>query len=176
MTPVLGRPADEVRPLSDAPLAEPSRRGDASRGGRGTLRTVAPLDTEMERAGPVIVHAVSVTVSGGRASTTVEVRRGGEQSLGMAEGPCGGGAIDRLVAEATVRAAGGIEHDADLAAVEAVTVAPAGPRTVVTAVLARPLAGGDEPLVGVAAVGAAGVADAVARAVIDALARRSASP
>jgi hypothetical protein len=123
----------------------------------------------------VIVHTVSVTVSGGRASASVELRREGELSLGAAEGPCAGGAIDRLVAEATVRAAGGIERDADLVAVEAVNVAQAGSRAVVTVVLARPVAAGDEPLVGVAAVGAAGVADAVARAVIDALARRSAS-
>ena len=160
--------------MSDVPLAE-ARRGESTRAARGTLRTVAPLDAAADPAGPVIVHSVSVTVSGGRASASVEVRHDGEQSLGMAEGPCAGGAIDRLVAEATIRAAGGIENDAGLTAVEAVTVAAAGARTVVTAVLARPLPAGDEPLVGVAAVGSSGVADAVARAVIDALARRSAS-
>jgi hypothetical protein len=123
----------------------------------------------------VIVHSVSVTVSGGRASASVEVRRDGEQSLGIAEGPCAGGALDRLVAEATVRAAGGIERDAELVAVDTITVGAAGARTVVTAVLAQAATADDQPLVGVAAVGAAGVADAVARAVVDALARRSAS-
>lgn len=161
--------------MSDAPLAEPSRRAEASRGSRAPLRTVGPADAGTERPGPVIVHSVSVTVGAGRASATVEVRRDGEQSLGVAEGSCAGGALDRIVAEATVRAAGGIDADAELVAVDAVTVATAGSRTVVTAVLAHPVAGGDEPLMGVAAVGPAGVADAVARAVVDALARRSAS-
>ena len=161
--------------MSEAPLADSPRRTEAGRAARGALRTLTPLDAGVERGAAMMVHSVSLTVSGGRASASVEVRREGDQSVGLAEGPCAGGALDRLVAEATVRAAGGIDHDVELVAVDAVTVGPAGSRTVVTAVLVRPLTVGDEPLVGVAAVGPAGVADAIARAVVDALARRSPS-
>ena len=159
--------------MSDAPLADAPRRAEA--GHRGALRSLSAVETEAERDGPMIVHAVSLTVSGGRASASVEVRRDGEQSVGVAEGPCAGGAIDRLVAEATVQAVAGIVPDAALVAIDAISVTPAGPRTVVTVVLARAVVVGDEPSVGVAAVGPGGVADAVAHAVVDALARRSPS-
>jgi len=117
------------------------------------------------------VHTVSVTVSGTRASASVEVRAGGELSIGVAEGVCAGDSIDRLVAEATVRAIAGVDPTAERVAVDTVSVAPAGVRTVATVLLAH----GDEPRVGVAVVGAGGPSDAVARAVVDAFARRSAS-
>jgi hypothetical protein len=119
----------------------------------------------------MIVQTVSLTVSGARASVSVEVREQGEQSVGVAEGACAGSAVDRLVAEAALRAVGGIAGEADLVALDAVAVAPLGAREVATVVLAA----GDAALVGAAVVGAAGRADAIARAVLDAIARRSAS-
>jgi hypothetical protein len=155
--------------MSDAPAHEASRRAEGQR--RAVLRSVVPPDPSAEPASAMIVQTVSVTVSGGRASVSVEVREGGAQSTGLAEGACAGNAVDRLVADATLRAVAGIDQRADVIAVDAVTVEPAGSRHVATAVLVL----GDTPLVGVAVVGPSGAADAVARAVVDALARRSAS-
>jgi hypothetical protein len=119
----------------------------------------------------MIVQTVSLTVSGARASVSVEVREQGEQSVGVAEGACAGNAVDRLVAEAALRAVAGIDREADLLALDAVAVAPLGTHEVATAVLAA----GDTALAGAAVVGATGRADAVARAVLDAIAHRSAS-
>ena len=157
--------------MSDAPAADNPRRAEAARPARATLRSLAPPEHDAQRAAAMIVHSVSVTVSGGRASVSVEVRQEGEQSVGVAEGACAGNAIERLVAEATLRAVAGIDRDAGRVAIDAVTVAPAGSRSVATAVLVH----GEEPFVGVSVIGPGGVADAVARAVVDALARRSAS-
>ena len=119
----------------------------------------------------MIVHTVSVTVSAGRASISVELRQQGEQAVGVAEGALATGSPERLVAEATLRAAGGLDSDVGRVALDTVTVAAAGAATVATTVLVH----GERSLVGVAVVTAAGPADAVARAVVDALARRSAS-
>ncbi len=157
--------------MSDAPAVEGARRAESTRSGRAPLRSLTPSDAAAERGSDMVVHAVSVTVSAGRASASVEVREQAEQSVGVAEGACAAGSLDRLVAEATVRAAAGLAGHADVVAVDAVTVAPAGSANVATAVLAQ----GEQVLVGVAVVGAAGAADAIARAVLDALARRSAS-
>ena len=108
----------------------------------------------------------------GRASVSVELRQQGEQAVGVAEGALATGSPERLVAEATLRAAGGLDSDVGRVALDTVTVAAAGAATVATTVLVH----GERSLVGVAVVNAAGAADAVARAVVDALARRSASP
>jgi len=122
---------------------------------------------------PMILHAVTVTVSDGRASVSVEVRAGGEQSVAVAEGACAAGGLERLVADATVRAVAGLDPGAAQVALDAVAVGPLGGHTVATASLAQPLGAGEEPLAGAAAVGPAGSVDAVARAVLDALAGRS---
>jgi hypothetical protein len=158
--------------VSEAPVPEGSRRVEAARPGRTALRSLTPPDAAADPGRAMIVHTVSVTVSAGRASVSVELRQQGEQAVGVTEGALAAGSLERLVAEATLRAAGGLDSEVGLIALVAVTVAAAGTATVATAVLVH----GERSLVGVAVVNAAGAADAVARAVVDALARRSASP
>jgi hypothetical protein len=160
----------------EAPAQDQPRTRSAAAASR-TLRTVAPVDSppEPEAAAerPPALHAVSVTVNHGRCSVSVEIRAGSEQAMGVAEGACAGGGMDRLVADATVRAVAAVDRSAARVAVEAVVVAPVGSRMVATVAMAQPLGAGEEPLAGAAPVGPAGTADAVARAVLDALSARS---
>jgi hypothetical protein len=144
---------------------------EAARPGRAALRSLNPPDAATDPGSAMIVHTVSVTVSAGRAGVSVELRQQGEQAVGVTEGALAAGSLERLVAEATLRAAGGLDSEVGLVALDTVTVAAAGTATVATAVLVH----GERSLVGVAVVNAAGAADAVARAVVDALGRRSAS-
>ena len=121
----------------------------------------------------MMLHSVTVTVSDNRCSVSVEVRAGGEQSVAVTEGACAGGGAERLVAEATVRAAAGLDPAAGRVALDAVAVGQLGGRTVATAALTHPIGAGEEPLAGAAAVGSAGALDAVAHAVLEALAHRT---
>jgi hypothetical protein len=120
-----------------------------------------------------VLHAVSVTTSRGHCTVSVELRRGREQAVAVAEGPSAGGGLDRVVAEATVRAAASFDPGAAGVAVEAVQITVVGARSVATAALAHPLGAGEEPLAGAAVVGADGAPDAVARAVLRAVAGRT---
>jgi hypothetical protein len=83
--------------------------------------------------------------------------------------------MERLAAEATIRAAAGLDPGVARVSVEEVAVATVGRRVVATAMLVQPVGAGEEPLAGTAIVGSAGTVDAVARAVLEALARRSTS-
>src|SRR5450631_3626228 len=105
---------------AEAPAETASRaRAETSQSGRGGLRSVAtavraPVDPppgKGEVRQQMMLHSVTLTVSDTRCSVTVEVRAGGEQSVAVAEGACAGSGIERLVAEATVRAAGGLDPD-----------------------------------------------------------------
>ena len=164
-------------PVSEAPRA----RAEGQRASRTTLRPVASSDPAQRPPvafGPgdeprMMLHAVTVTVSDARASVSVEVRVGGDQSVAVAEGACAAGGVERLVADATVRAVAGLDPAAASIALDAVSVATLGGRTVATVTLAQPLGAAEEPLAGAAVVGPAGTVDAVARAVLDALSRRS---
>src|SRR5260370_20115370 len=105
---------DAPAPVGDAEVPRTRAGGfaDSSRSSRAALRSLAPAD---DRAPPPVpahlppplvpaLHAVSLTVSEGRCTASVEVRRGGERAVAIAEGAAAGGGTDRLVAEATLRA------------------------------------------------------------------------
>ena len=165
----------------EAPVQDSPRGSRSSRATLRSLATTDPVDAgdpaggERRERKAMMLHSVTLTVSDNRCSVSVEVREGGEQSVAITEGACAAGGIERLVAEATVRAVGGLDPGALRVAVDAVAVAPVGGRLVATAALAQPLGAGEEPLAGAAAVGPSGPVDAVARAVLEALARRSTS-
>jgi hypothetical protein len=161
-------------PSQDAPRTR-AGGGDGPRASRTSLRPVSTVDAVPEPPPDrtPALHTVSVTVSHGRCNVAVELHAGADQALGVAEGACAGGATERLVAEATVRAVAAVDPAAARVAVEAVMVGAVGARQAATVALVRPLGPVDEPLVGIELVGPAGTADAVARAVLDALSRRS---
>ena len=162
-------------PTQDPPRTRSGGGGDSTRGSRMSLRSVTTVDAvpEPRAERTPALHTVSVTVTHGRCDVSVEVRAGSDQALGVAEGACAGGGVERLVAEAVLRAVAAIDPTAGRVAVEAVVVAPVGARVVATVTLAHPLGTAEEALAGIEPVGSAGTADAVARAVLDALSRRS---
>jgi|HubBroStandDraft_6_1064221.scaffolds.fasta_scaffold760712_2 hypothetical protein len=169
----------EEAPTENVPRAT---RADVGRSQRGGLRAVAPADALRamdpkpgEASQRLTLHSVTVTVGDNRCSVSVEVREGAEQSVAIAEGACAGSGMERLAAEATIRAAAGLDPGVARVSVEEVAVATVGRRVVATAMLVQPVGAGEEPLAGTAIVGSAGTVDAVARAVLEALARRSTS-
>jgi hypothetical protein len=161
-------------PSHDAPRTR-STGGDAPRAPRTSLRPVSTVGAVPEPPADrtPALHTVTVTVTHGRCHVAVEVHAAADQALGVAEGACAGGAAERLVAEATMRAVAALDAAAARVAVEAVVIGPVGTRQAATVALVRPLGSVEEPLVGVELIGPAGTADAVARAVLDALSRRS---
>jgi hypothetical protein len=122
------------------------------------------------------VHTVSVIPSGGRCSVSVELRRGEDRAIGIADGVMATSVSRRLVAEAVISALSTLEPEAAHAAVDAVVVGPVGGQPVVTATIVLALPPHEEMLAGAAVVRAAGEHDAVARAVLDALNRRVGTP
>lgn len=118
------------------------------------------------------MRAVTVSVDAGRYRVQVEIERGHDRAIGLADGPLLASAARRLVAEAALGALGLLGIGANRAAVDAVVIESMGGQTV--ALVTVMMDGGtyEEAHVGAAVVRATGEHDAIARAVLDATNRR----
>jgi len=167
-------PATPVAPAAPRDPAARERRTDLA--AAPEARTTSGADTAppppVGTGVRVTVHSVSVVAADGRCGAQVELRRGDDRAVGMAEGVMAISVVRRLVADATLRALAALDGDVARVAVDAIAVVPVGDHlvAVATVVLATPPF--EEVLAGSAVVRGAGEHDAVARAVLDAGNRR----
>ncbi|HWW52859.1 MAG TPA: hypothetical protein VNY84_03785, partial [Acidimicrobiales bacterium] len=120
----------------------------------------------------IVVETVTAVRNGPRLSAQVELRRGDEQALGIAEGLMTSGSDHRLVAAATLNALREFEPAAERAEVEMATVLQLGDRQVAVASIIYFVPPYEEIVAGSAMVRSAGEHDALVRAVLDATNRR----
>ncbi len=131
-------------------------------GAIASIRAIAP---NPERPA---LHVLSVTNAAGRCTVSVELRKGDDQAIAVAEGLFASAIVRRLVAEATLQALALLEPAVGQLGVDAVSVAPVGGQAVVTVTVIQLLGQHEEVLAGSAVVRPAGEHDAVARAVLSA--------
>ncbi len=118
------------------------------------------------------LHLLSVVGVGTRCTVSVELRRGDDQALAVAEGVLSASIVRRMVADVTLQALATLEPAATQVAVDAVVVTPMGSQTVITVTLVYVMGQHEEVFAGSAVVRPAGEYDAVARAVLDGTNRR----
>lgn len=150
-----------AEPPIDLRLDEPSASATQSNG--------APQKASVRR---IVVETVTAVRNGPRLSAQVELRRGDDQAIGIAEGLVISGSDHRLVAAATINALRQFEPAAERAEVEMATVQHLGDRQVAVASIIYFVPPYEEIVAGSAMVRSAGEHDAMVRAVLDATNRR----
>lgn len=155
------------RIVSVVQLEDEKPIADANGNGRVAATVKAVVTSER-----VIVDRVLVDKQDTRTTATVNLRRGGQEVVGTAEGTAASTARWRIVAEAALDALRRLEPTAANVAIETAGVQRVGDRElgIVTLVLVTPPH--EELLAGVAPVRGGSEEDAVARAVLDATNRR----
>lgn len=118
------------------------------------------------------VRAVTVSNDAGRYRVQVELERGADRALGMAEGPHVASAGRRLVAEAALEALTLLGVGAERSAIDTVTISAIGSHSVAIVSVVMDAGSHEEIHVGSALVRASGEHDALARAFLDATNRR----
>jgi hypothetical protein len=177
--------AGEARAEAQGPPVGPAstpKRSTASSPVEGSidLRPTTPTPTATQSNGVppkaairrIVVETVTAVRNGPRLSAQVELRRGDEQAIGIAEGLMTSGSDHRLVAAATLNALREFEPAAERAEVEMATVLQLGDRQVAVASIIYFVPPYEEIVAGSAMVRSSGEHDALVRAVLDATNRR----
>jgi hypothetical protein len=150
-TPGLTRPAD--RPVDAADLDDP----DLAAPTRGESR--------------MSVVRLTISADGLGVTASVHLTHRDLEYMGVAEGPAAGSAVNRTVAEATVRAISSAVGDSVRLDVESVALTPVGDERVAVVQVVLTTASGSQRLTGAAEV-RDDVRQAVIRATLDAVNRR----
>jgi hypothetical protein len=178
--PVASAPAPPAEPAPE-PVPAPSRRRSRA---EPTDRLVESTESESQRlpsnglaqaptgSRRISVETVTAVRNGPRLSAQVELRRGDDQAIGIAEGLMVSGSEPRIVAAATLSALRQFEPAAERAEVETAALVQLGDRGVAVASIIFFVPPYEEIVAGSAMVRSAGENDAVVRAVLDATNRR----
>lgn len=181
LPPEAGEPEAEAHAPPLGPASTP-KRSTASSPVEGSidLRPTDPKPAATQSNGVppkaairrIVVETVTAVRNGPRLSAQVELRRGDEQAIGIAEGLMTSGSDHRLVAAATLNALREFEPAAERAEVEMATVLQLGDRQVAVASIIYFVPPYEEIVAGSAMVRSSGEHDALVRAVLDATNRR----